>query len=186
MTRHLIWFTPTCLSPQQQRARGNGCGRDILLLFEQSTKPSAPCASTDAEAQIQIYASSYVTQTFATDYFGWLMAASWWLQTHMAVKVLIVRGGMMFALPLKVIVASQQKSSAVIDFTARQVCVGVCVCESWVYDCVVQTRSRAVSCTDTHAVLNCFHTMVHSANIERIFLDITKNNNLVVTSLIRH
>lgn len=59
----------------------------------------------------------------------------------------------MFELPLKVIVASQRMSPAVTDFTARQVCVSVCVCDSWVYDCVVQTWSSTLSCADTHAVL---------------------------------
>lgn len=39
---------------------------------------------------------------------------------------------------LKVIVASQRKSPAATDFTARQVSVSVRVCESWVYDCVEQ------------------------------------------------
>lgn len=34
----------------------------------------------------------------------------------------------MSELPLKVIVASQRKSPAVTDFTARQVCVSVRVC----------------------------------------------------------
>lgn len=52
---------------------GNGCRRNLLLLFSTAHKaidPSlAPCVSTDAEAQTQIYASWYATQSYAIDYF---------------------------------------------------------------------------------------------------------------------